>query len=815
MAKKTEPPVQHGTGEIIITANMEDVMRDSMMPYAEHVILERALPRVEDGLKPVQRRILYTMSELGLSPDKPHRKCARIVGDCLGKYHPHGDSSVYDALVRLAQPFSLRGTLVDGHGNFGSIDGDSAAAMRYTEARMAPLALEMLRDIEKDTVPFRLNFDDTLKEPDMLPARYPNLLVNGTSGIAVGLATNIPTHNLGETIDGVVAMIDDPDISTEGLMRHIPCPDFPTGGVLLNTPEIRTAYETGRGKLTLRAKVHLEDGSAGRKLIVVTEVPYQVNKAAMLQKILQLSEEKKAALAGIYDIRDESDRQGLRAVIEVKRDYDPQKILAVLYKYSDLQVTFGVNMMAIAEGKPELMGLKRIIACFLKHQEHVVTRRTQDDLDQARARQHILDGLIIAVDNLDEVIRLIRSSKNDKEAKQRLMDTFALSELQAQAILDMRLRRLTNLEIITLREEHAKLAREIKRLEGILASHKKLMAVIREELLDIKARYADPRRTQLISLEKDSEPLPDETPVPEDTVVLRTRGGQIRRLSPRGFDKLPPAEDEKDVPTEVFRTQTDATLYFFTDRGGCFPLAVVSLNEMNRPKDRGTLPSGLLSGLEKGETVVTLLCLRPGELEKLPDLLFVTKNGQIKRTEAAAYAVKKAKFAALTLRGGDSLLCVLPAKEDSVLLLTRKAMSIRFAVDQVPVNGRVAAGVRAMTLDEGDEIAYAFCQNAELGEMLLISDRGYAKRVLALDFETQGRGGKGLKAFTFNKNGSNGNILAGALYVTEPYNFIIRQKTSPATTFDTEFVPIDARAGKGCMLVMALMEDVVTGLERA
>ncbi len=815
MAKKPSAPVQHGSGEIIITANMEDVMRDSMMPYAEHVILERALPRVEDGLKPVQRRILYTMSELGLSPDKPHRKCARIVGDCLGKYHPHGDSSVYDALVRLAQPFSLRGTLVDGHGNFGSIDGDSAAAMRYTEARMAPLALEMLRDIEKDTVPFRLNFDDTLKEPDMLPARYPNLLVNGTSGIAVGLATNIPTHNLGETIDAAVAMIDDPDITTAGLMKHLPCPDFPTGGVLLDTPEIRTAYETGRGKLTLRAKVHLEDGPAGRKLIVITEVPYQVNKAAMLQKILQLSEEKKAALVGIHDIRDESDRQGLRAVVEVKRDYDPQKILAVLYKYSDLQVTFGVNMMAIADGKPELMGLKRVLSCFLTHQEHVVTRRTQYDLDQARARQHILDGLIIAVDNLDEVIRLIRSSKNDKEAKQRLMDTFALSELQAQAILDMRLRRLTNLEIITLREEHEKLAREIRRLEGILASHKKLMAVIREELLDIKARYADPRRTRLVSLEKEAEPLPDDTPVPEDTVVLRTRGGQIRRLSPRGFDKLPQAEDEKDAPVEVFRTQTDATLYFFTDRGGCYPLSVSALPEMNRPKDRGTLPSGLLSGLEKGEAVVKIFCLRPGELEKLPDLLFVTKNGQIKRTEAAAYAVKKAKFAALTLREGDGLLAVLPAAEDSVLLFTRKAMSIRFSTEQVPVNGRVAAGVRAMTLDDGDEIAFAFCQSAEVGEMLLISDRGYAKRVLALDFEPQGRGGKGLKAFTFNKNGSNGANLVGALYVTEPYNFTIRQKTSPATTFDTEFVPIDARAGKGCMLVMALMEDVVTGIERA
>ena len=814
MAKKTQAPPSRGSGEIIVQANMEDVMRDSMLPYAEHVILERALPRVEDGLKPVQRRILYTMSELGLTPDKPHRKCARIVGDCLGKYHPHGDSSVYDALVRLAQPFSLRGTLVDGHGNFGSIDGDSAAAMRYTEARMAPLALEMLRDIEKDTVPFRLNFDDTVKEPDMLPARYPNLLVNGTSGIAVGLATTIPTHNLAETIDAAVACIDNPDITTRELMRCLPCPDFPTGGVLLDTPEIYNAYETGRGKLTLRAKVHLEDGPAGRKLIVITEIPYQVNKASMLQKILQLSEEKKAALAGIYDIRDESDRTGLRAVIEIKRDWDVQKILALLYKYSDLQVTFGVNMMAIADGKPELMGLKRILACFLNHQQNVVKRRTQYDLDQARARQHILDGLIIAVDNLDEVIRLIRSSKNDKEAKQRLMERFSLSDAQAQAILDMRLRRLTNLEIVTLRQEYEKLVKEIRRLEGILASHAKLMAVIRSELLEIKEKYGDARRTELLRLEKEAEPLPDETPVPEETVVLRTRGGQIRRLSPRGFEKLPQAEDEKDRPAEVFRTMTDATLYFFTDLGQCYPLAVTSLQEANRPKDRGLLPSGLLAGLSKGEQVVAVLCLRPGELEAMPDLLFVTCGGQIKRSEASAYAVKKARFAALTLRADDKLLAVLPAECETVLLLTRKAQAIRFAVDQVPVNGRTAAGVRGMTLEAEDEVAFAFCTGADEGEMLLVSDRGYAKRVLALDFDVQNRGGKGVKAFTFNKNGSNGALLAGALYVKEPYDFVIHQRTSPAATFNTEFVSIDARAGKGYMLVMALMEDTVMGVEK-
>ncbi len=394
MAKKTSDnrPIPKDDPSRILQTTVEDVMHQSMIPYAEHVILERALPRVEDGLKPVQRRILYTMMELGTTPDKPHRKCARIVGDCLGKYHPHGDSSVYDALVRMAQDFSMRGPMVDGHGNFGSIDGDSAAAMRYTEARMTPLALEMLRDIEKDTVPFRLNFDDTLKEPDMLPARFPNLLVNGASGIAVGLATNIPPHNLGESIRAAIAVMENPDIPLDELMKIIPGPDFPTGGVLVKNEEIRRGYETGRSKLSLRARVHVEDGVNGRKLLVITEIPYMVNKAAMLEKILKLSEEKKGQLQNIYDIRDESDREGMRAVIELKKDANPDKVLKVLYKYSDLQVTFGVNMVAIAEGKPVQMGLKTMLGHFIRHQKNVITRRTEYDLKQAKARAHILPG---------------------------------------------------------------------------------------------------------------------------------------------------------------------------------------------------------------------------------------------------------------------------------------------------------------------------------------------------------------------------------------------------------------------------------------
>lgn len=809
MGRKKDDMTPKPIAQSIVQAPMEEVMHQSMIPYAEHVILERALPRVEDGLKPVQRRILFTMNELGMTPDKPHRKCARIVGDCLGKYHPHGDTSVYDAMVRMAQPYSLRGLLVDGHGNFGSIDGDSAAAMRYTEARMAPLALEMLRDIDKDTVSFSFNFDDTLKEPDMLPARYPNLLVNGASGIAVGLATNIPPHNLREAIDAVVAQMEDPDITVDGLMKHIPAPDFPTGGFLLRTPEIRRGYECGRAKLTVRARVHIEDGPSGRKLIVITEVPYQVPKAAMLEKILRLSEERKAQLGGIHDIRDESDRTGLRAVIELKRDVDPQKVLAVLYKYSDLQVTFGVNMVAIANGKPKQMGLKEIIHYYIEHQKSVVTRRTRYELSQAKAREHILQGLMIAVDNLDEVIALIRRSKNAKEAKEGLMARFALTDVQAQAILDLRLQRLTGLEILTLRKEYEEVLRLIDKLEGILKSDKKLLGVIKKEMLEIRERFGDERRTQIVDDDTEAMTVPEEQPEPEDTVFLLTRGGQARRMAPKAFEKAEFKAPE-ELPRCLLRIQTDHTLYFFTDAGNCYPVSATAVPEIVRAKDRGLTLGGLLMGLEDGEQVVRVLAIQNGGLDKTGDLLFVTRQGMIKRTAAADYGVRKAKFAAINLKGEDRLQAVhVLSDEPNVLLLSRNAMSIQFALQSVPVTGRTTAGVKAMALDLGDAVAFSAPVYPE-GEAVLFSDRGYAKRVLIVDFDLQNRNGKGLRAFTFNKNSSNGTRIAGALYVREPFDFTVWQQGGMQSTMNTDAVMIEPRASKGRPYVMALMDDIVT-----
>ena len=781
MAKKTsdQRPIVKDDPSRIIQSSLEEVMHNSMIPYAEHVIMERAIPRVEDGLKPVQRRILYTMQELGLSPDKPHRKCARIVGDCLGKYHPHGDSSVYDALVRMAQPFSMRGPMVDGHGTFGSIDGDSAAAMRYTEARMTPLALLMLRDIEKDTVPFRLNFDDTLKEPDMLPARFPNLLVNGAGGIAVGLATNIPPHNLRETISATIALIENPAITLDELMQHMPCPDFPTGGVLIDNDEIRKAYETGKGKLTLRARVHVEDGLAGRKLLVITEVPYQINKAAMLEKILKLSEEKKAALGCIYDIRDESDRTGMRAVIELKKDADPQRVLDYLYKYSDLQITFGVNMVAIAEGKPLLMGVKSMLHYFIEHQKNVVTRRTRYELAKAQARAHILQGLMIAVDNLDEVIALIRASKNPKEAKQGLMARFELDDVQAQAILDMRLQRLTNLELLALKKEYEDLLKLISRLEAILKSEKKLLGVIRTELQEIADEYGDDRLTSLEKAAPASTVVVEDTPIAEEAVVAFTRGGQLKRMAPAQYRKAPleQSEDKSDQPRFLFMTDTDETLLFFTNLGNCYPLRVDALAEI-KPRDRGSLLTGVM-----------------------------------KRTAAADYDVRSKKFAAVNLKAGDSLLSVTPAStRDDMLLFTRKGMCIRFGLDTVPTQGRISAGVRVMQIDEDDELVWCG-QVGDKDEMVLFSERGYGKRILSCDFEKQNRNGKGVKSFYFNKNGSNGRYLAG-LYLAgkEPCTLIVQQAQSPETRISKDEIRLQSKTDRGAPYVMAVLDDVVTGL---
>ena len=803
--------------ENILSVPMEEVMHMSMIPYAEHVIMDRAIPRVEDGMKPVQRRILFTMNELGITPDTPYRKCARIVGDCLGKYHPHGDSSVYDALVRLAQDFSMRGTLVDGHGNFGSVDGDSAAAMRYTEARMTPLAMLMLKDIDKDTVPFRLNFDDTLKEPDMLPASFPNLLVNGAGGIAVGLATNIPPHNLRESINAVIAQIDNPDITVDELMQILPAPDFPTGGILLNTPELRAAYETGRGKLLLRAKTHIEDGTAGRKLIVITEIPYQVNKSAMLEKILRLSEEKKAALGCIYDIRDESDRTGMRAVIELRKDADVDKVLAYLFKYSDMQVTFGVNMVAIADGKPRLLSLRRMIRYYIRHRKNVITARTQYELDKAKARAHILEGLMIAVDNLDEVIQLIRKSENPKAAKAGLMERFGLTEIQAQAILDMRLQRLTGLEILALRKEYAELLKTIAELEAILNDEKKLMNVIKKELRAVADQFGDDRRTTIEEVHNVVEALVKEEKVAEEALVNFSREGYLRRSWPKAKKAAQPEDGQPDdPPVYSFETDTDHTLFFFTNIGNCYQLNVGALPEMNKPKDRGSLLSGVLAGLENGEEPVYLMCATAEELNSLPDLLFVTSRGQLKRSAASEYAVKRSKFGALNLREGDSLHAVLSLDVSSdVLMISETGMCIRFHADQVPAMGRVSGGVKGMTLDPSDRILWVG-QPAAADQLLLFTERGFGKRVPYTDYEPQARGGKGVKTFYYQKSGSNGTRIAGVALITAPgQTVVIHQKTSQPTQLSADEVILQSKQDRGMPYVMALMDDTVTGVSLA
>lgn len=803
MAKRDDNQISF-EGQTIITKGMEAVMHDSMIPYAEYVIMERALPRIEDGLKPVQRRILYTMLELGLTPDKPHRKSARIVGDCLGKYHPHGDTSVYDAMVRMAQEFNMQMPMVDGHGNFGSIDGDSAAAMRYTEARMTPVTMEMLRDLEKDTVKFSLNFDDTLKEPDLLPGRFPNLLVNGSSGIAVGLATNIPPHNMGEAIDAAVMYMDDPEVSLDELMRVMPCPDFPTGGYILESDEIRNAYETGRGKITVRAKAEIEEQKNGKKLIVVTEMPYQVNKAKALEDILHISEEKKALFAGIGEIRDESDRMGMRAVIEVKKDADAEKILQYLYKYSDLQVTFGVNMVAIADGKPQTLGLKEILRHYIRHQENVVTRRTKFDLDAAERREHILEGLMVAIANIDEVIALIRAAKSPKEAKEGLMKRFELTDIQAQAILDLRLQRLTNLERLAIEKEYREVGRLIKEYKGILSSEEKLRAVIRREMLAIKEKYAVPRRTRLIQGEEEIVVSREDMIVVDDAIVALLEGGKIRRLPKRNFTAESIASEK---PVFIMETQTDRRLRFFTSHGNCLIIGVDELPEARLTAKATNLNS--LVQLEKDEEIVACF-----DEVKDDTLVFFTALGNAKRTEGKEFDLRTKKTAAIALKD-DRVIAV--EKQDAtagtVIMVSKGGMSIRFATDTVPVMGKGAGGVKCMKLDEGDRVIFA-AQIADEGEILTISDRGYAKRSLVFDYEIQGRNGKGLKTFDFKKNGSNGTAIAAALYVKEPYDIVIRQFHGEETVVNTETVFIEQRPGKGMLTVMALLDDIVIGAKK-
>lgn len=735
----------------ILPLDLEKEMKKSFISYAMAVIINRALPDVRDGLKPVHRRIMYAMDELGLQPEKPFRKCARIVGDVLGKFHPHGDSSVYDALVRLAQDFNTRYPLVEGHGNFGSIDGDSAAAMRYTEAKMSRLSTAMMADIDKNTVDFVPNFDETLIQPSVLPSRYPNLLVNGSGGIAVGMATNIPPHNMGETIDAYVAMIDNPDITVEELMCHVPAPDFPTGGIIMGTAGVRQAYRTGRGRIVVRAKADIEQYQPNKARIIVTEIPYQVNKARLVEKIAELVHEKR--IEGISDLRDETDRNGMRIVIELKKDVNANVVLNQLYKHTAMQDTFGVIMLALVDGEPRVLNLREMLYYYLQFQKQVVTRRTKYDLDKALERMHILEGLIIALDNIDEVVEIIKHSESAPIARLRLMERFGLSEKQAQAILDMRLQRLTGLERDKIIKEHADLKGTVEYLQGILADEDKLLFILREEVLEIRRKYADPRRTQITQVvdEIDLDDIIQE----EEMIVTLTRFGYIKRVASDtyraqrrgGLGVMAQSTREEDFVERIFASSTHTPVMFFTNMGRAFKLKCYAIPEAGRAA-KGTAIVNLLQ-LAGGEKVTAMLPLISGDKSKY--LVLATRNGVIKKTPVSDFDnIRRGGIIALNLREGDELIGVmLSSGEDEFLVGTRNGMCIRFHESDVRPMGRTATGVRSIELDEGDHVVDV--EKVIPGATVLsVTENGMGKRTAEEEYRLQRRGGKGIIANKVN-----------------------------------------------------------------
>lgn len=737
----------------LLLQSIDEVLHNSMIPYSEFVLLDRALPRVEDGLKPVQRRILYTMIELGMTPDKSYRKCAKVVGDCLGKYHPHGDTSVYDAMVRMAQPFNMRGILVQGHGNFGSVDGDSAAAMRYTEAKLAPLALELLRDLDKETVDWSFNFDDTLKEPDTLPGRFPNLLVNGAVGIAVGLATNIPPHNLNEVIDGVLALIDRPSITLKEMMKIIKGPDFPTGAIV-SSDELYQAYETGKGKITVRAKTHFEDAGNGKTNIVITEIPYQKNKASLLAKIVDIREDKKGVLLGIQDIKDESDRNGTRAVITVKAGYNPNDILNLLYKYSDLQSTFGINMVAIADGKPKQLGLMEILKYYLNYQIEVIVRRTKFDLSNAKERMHILEGLHIAIVNIDEVVQIIKTSPNTTEAKVRLKQRFLLSEKQAQAILDMRLARLTSLEVYKIEQEIAELKILIEKLTAILNSKRLQLEVIKDEMSEIKRKHSMPRLTKVVKAfdEIDVESILEANKVVEETVVAITQSGTVKRMQPKHFEstvkEFNSEMSENELHFNILKTTTDKVLVAFTNKGNACRINVEDIKEV-KWRDKGTAFRNLCKELDVDEKILAIFEMVKDSGRKL---IFATKNGMLKRTDLAEYNISKQKYSAIKLKDDDQVISVFEVdKKHTIMMISKYGMALNCEIENVPESGRVSQGVKGMNLNENDCLAY--CGLAPLnGEIIFATKQGLGKRFSLGFIELSQRARKGTKIFALQGN---------------------------------------------------------------
>ena len=755
----------------IIPIEISKEMKESYIDYAMSVIAGRALPDVRDGLKPVHRRILYSMNELNLTPDKPYRKSARIVGDVLGKYHPHGDSAVYLAMVRMAQDFSTRGLLVDGHGNFGSVDGDSPAAMRYTEARMSKLSLELLRDIEKETVDYGPNFDESLKEPLVLPARFPNLLVNGSNGIAVGMATSIPPHNLGEVIDATIQLIDNPECTVEDLIQNIQGPDFPTAAIIMGKENIADAYRTGRGKVKVRARAYIEELTKGRQQIVVTEIPYQVNKAKLVERIAELVKDKK--LEGISDLRDESNRNGMRIVIELKRDANANIVLNNLYKHSQIEDTFSIIMLALVNGVPRVLNLKQILYYYLEHQKDVVTRRTKFDLNKAEARAHVLEGLKIALDNIDAVINLIRASKTAAEAKAGLIEKFNLSEVQAQAILDMRLQRLTGLERDKIDAEYEELLKKIEKLRAILADEKLLLNVIKKEMLEIKEKYADERRTEIRHAEGEID-MRDLISDEEITITL-THFGYIKRLPSdtyksqkrggRGVSAL--TTREEDFVKHLITTTTHSRLLFFTNKGRVFRLDAFEVPEGKR-QSKGTAIVNLLQ-LAPGEKIATLLAIDTKDTDK--DLLLATKKGIVKRTKRTEFKnINKSGLIAIGLRADDELIGVkLTDGNKEVILVTKDGMSIRFNENDIRPMGRTAMGVKGITLSGDDEVV-SMSLSDEGTDLLVVSENGLGKRTDINEYRSQIRAGKGIK--TYNNSEKTGKIV-GAEMVNEDDEIMI------------------------------------------
>ncbi len=783
--------------DTVLDCEISEVLHNSMMPYSEYVILDRALPRVEDGLKPVQRRILYTMYELGTTPDKPYRKSARIVGDCLGKYHPHGDTSVYGAMVRMAQSFNMSSMLVDGHGNFGSIDGDSAAAMRYTEVRLQPLAMEMLRDIEQDTVDWMLNFDDTLKEPRTLPGRFPNLLVNGASGIAVGLATNIPPHNITEVIDGVCAYIENPKISLENLMEYIKAPDFPSGGELLVNEDLKRAYETGKGKIAVRAKVMIEKD--GDKLsFVITELPYQVNKAALLAKIDEYRESKKEIFGDITDIIDASDRTGMRAIIKFKKDCNHKKLLHNLFQHTDMQQNFNINMVAIADGKPQQLGLLDLVRYYVNYQQSLILRRSQYQLANAKAREHILQGIIIAIENIDEVIKIIKTSAGPVDCKSKLKERFLISEKQAQAILEIRLARLTKLEVNNLREEIAALLKTIEYLTGVVGSKRKQLGIVKSELLDIRKRYKLERRSHIFvdGIEQKIQVYDVNEVEEKKGYCILTNQNCIKFLTTKtykGANKTAQNCSSEDIPMSIVQCSNLSPVYAFTSFGN---VAQININDLKEEKwrSKGTVAHKVMSDLAKDEVVIKLMTKEQIENK---NLLFVMRSGMVKVGRGEEYLINKKFYQATSIRPDDRVVYV-DTKDDSktIITITNEGMVLNMESDITPT-GRKSQGVIGMSLTDNDYVKFAE-QIDDEGEIIVITDKGAAKKVIAGLIKVSNRNRKGNKIQSFTDKTGYEILYAG--YVKEPFDVILIGENDEVVPINSEEIRIENMNSRGALI---------------